>query len=746
MLQPSKRFKVSSSLDREETLNVSPHGKYILNKEIDMVCDCLVAMAVAERSSDSLLKELVPWMYPYSQRDSEDTEYEMKIAKRLSTEICLVSSEYKGCQAFVGQNMELFLNGIIQTLLDPDRLGVFPSCHFEMIRNVGGDSAARETLAALDIFNGEMPSRPLDMSVENFESILGAQNRRRVRVESPWQLIGSFAAAILNQFELLATTVKDMDGDLTSSYEQTLGAACLEKESFACFTFLRNILSALSRSDVPKFEKIAAHLLSFMSTEVLRIVQGLRYFDQTNSGNSDASTPGRTKLVSLFHVFSEIFVATAAWILRETPASTTHEWKPIQKQLCESLFYPLLRRQNFDMTLNLKLIIESCQSVAGSVSVSSLQASGIPGCVAYFNPFFDMALRRCRQLTVAPVQSSVLQNYLFEGICSAEAGNEILMANLVGTCFRPTEPTGLVLSPQGPLQEELDRYLFFVESVLPRANLKIDMAEKRLETIRAVIIPKLAQRKAALDVKRKILRVSNHIFASRDAFVDAYTEFDMCELVATFVRPLRLSLFQCMKSKSVDDDLVSIVFACTANLARLLMPNPSSEEETVLCHIDDAVSQLDTCDLAILCQIELRALYLSAFFRWMYTLGSKIAREDDSTNSLHSLSSFRQLCGKERLDHPDESVLSDLILSRSDDDAPSKLEIWTKTLICVEEKLFGSKAENAKPVLNVYAKAVPTTAMGDGIEGEAALKPWKPVSGVTRSAKEYMTAILSMSS
>lgn len=721
-----------------------------MSKEIDKVCDCLVAIVGAqspENMSDSLWKELVP-LVRSSQCDTADVDFEMKVSRRLTSQLCLLSPHHDGCCAFVGTNIELFLCGILQALLDTNRLEIFPSCNFDLIRSLGGEGIAREILAELDVFNGLEPARLANMSIKELQSIADTQRRRKARAEAPWELLESLGDALSQQSQLsVAAVLKTIDNDLPSSYVESLHAACLEKECFSCFALIRNVVSAVSQRHRPMFESIVSQIVRIVSTEMLRILQGLRYFDQTDLGGSQdsATTSGRAKILSLFNSYSELFVATISWILREAPADAPLSWKLLQGQLCERVVYPLLRRQNVDLILSLKSVIAACQSTPGGFPVSVVHTSGIPGFSAHIEPLFDAAFRRCRQFVLAPIQSSVLQSYLVDGLLKVDGGNEASLAKLIGTAFTPSPVTALEFS-QGPLQEEIDRYLHVVESGAPSDAWRHQMVQKRVETMRAVIIPKISQRKGSLDSKRKVIRVLSHILACSDGLQGLATENELFELLTSLVRSLRQVMFQGLKSHVVDDSLISVALACAANIALLEIPRKDIEDpRSLLCWSDEKVLHFDDLgDLSILCQDELMALYFHCYFHWMYSLGADIACGSQSTNP--TLFDLRQLCCKDNTGDLDESVLLNLISARNDCDDSSELELWTKAFVCIEERLFGSKAENERPqVVNVYAKVVVENTDSVGTK-DGVLAPWTPSRSVTRSAKEYMAVILSLSS
>lgn len=728
---------------------MDPQSKYFLTKEIEKICDCLIAIFVGEKrhcSSMSLRHDLTR-LLQCSQCDDEDAAYSMKISGRIATQMCLLSCDYDNSCDFVAENMEIFLYEAIRILFDTDRLEVYPSCHFELFRSIGGDDAAKGALVALDLFLGEESSKPFDMSNEDFESILDAQGKRRVRVELAWKFIENLGSSASRRSHQLAPILENFDCDLSSRFDHSLAAPSLEKESFACFNFLRNVISALAKRDVQVFERISARILCYMASQVLRILQGLRYLDRTTLAetNEGSVADGRIKIDCLFCSFSELFIATSAWILRETPTGVSEVWATLQCQLCERIFYPLLRRQQVDMVLNLKFLIQACRTMSDSVSLSTVPVLGITGSMKYFGQYYDMALRRSRQLVFAPIQSSVLQSYLIEGLSVTERACEVSFAKLIGSSFS-VEMDHPVISSKGPLQCEIDRYLQFVESSKWGEECEGQMAQKRFDTLRDVIIPKISHRQGNLDIKRKILRVANHILFKGDVLQNLDSGFDIVELIVSFARSLRHIFFQCMKARVVDCDLVSISFSCASNLARLNIRGLSSDEGTLLGQSDDLVSKLDCCDLSILCESELQALYLHSFFQWMYTICSYLVREMDAGNTTSSIHLFRELCAKENLDPLDETLLSSMILLREEGGSSMRLENWTKALVWIEDKLFRSRSGNVHPVVNIYSKSAVNSTETDIETSESTLEPWTRTSRVTRSAKEYMTAILTMSS
>ena len=128
-------------------------------------------------------------------------------------------------------------------------------------------------------------------------------------------------------------------------------------------------------------------------------------------------------------------------------------------------------------------------------------------------------------------------------------------------------------------------------------------------------------------------------------------------------------------------------------------------------------------------------------------MGLNLARETlHSGPALGHLHEFRNRCRNQEFKNADETLIASIILSQRNERQESKqLDHWTQVLLAVEDKLFGHKSENIRPVVNVYSKST-VISINEETAEDSALEPWKPTSKVTRSAKEYMTTILSLSS
>ena len=729
---------------------ISTTAKFLLRQEIDKICDCLLALAIAQRGDESkeLWEKLVTWINQ-SQRNDFDTEIETKISKRLSLQICLMTCKHAACRSIVEQNFELFLFGIFRALLDCNRLESLPSCNFAILIATEGEGALRQGLAAIDVFNGNLLTRPNNVSPRDFDRLLESQRKRKQKVEQPWGMIDRLGIAFKQNQLSVAVFLHDPDHDLTSPFDRSISSTCLEQEAFSCFVLLRNAITTLSKQEIEisLYESMSGNLLILLASEILRVVHGLKYFDLTNQGIAlqGDDRPKRGKIVTLLHCVSELFISVAAWILRCSRSDASSGWKTIQTQLCDRIFYPLLRRGSFDIASSLGLLIESCRSAVPRLMVSSSTTStATTGCSKYFDHCHNMVIRRCHQLVSAPVLVSVLISHMIEGLNAAEPNLEIPLGELIGKSFEASSPIAAAL-PRGPLEEEVDHYLSVVESSIPTTDDPLKATLKRFDALRYVIIPKLLQKHTHLNAKRRVLRIVSYMLTDQHALAGSWmNDSDLLQLLVALVRGIFQSLIQCMRTSCVDDELISVALTCAGNLAKLSLVDSLERQKTALSFCDDEVAQIDFSDLSILCTTELRIMYLHTFFRWMLHFSGSLL--DSVAIPGNVLTDLRQLCTKEKFVLADDSVVRDSIVRRDDGGVDGDLETWTNVFASVEDKLFGSKSENVPSVVNVYAKTRTEVFSTDGKEEGDTLELWKPPSHVTRSATEYKTTFISHSS
>jgi hypothetical protein len=742
---------------------MSAHGKHLIAKDLDKVCDCLVSLVATESRNDNA-GELSSMMLPLlraSRDDNKDADFDVQIAQRLSSELCFLSQKFESCQRFVSEQYETILFNFLETLLDSNRLEIFPSCNLERIAEDAGDVAAQRALTLLDLFNDDLSQGPHDESNRReFGAMVEIQQKRRNRAEKVWkycQALGSsLTKAEQSQVEethhlqfatTLGIALLKRDNDLSRSPRSLHNSRSLEKETLDCFKLLRSIISASAKSDDNNsaFEKISSFAISLVASHVLRIVQSLKYHDQTcASGSQDSEADfRRVKIGELLASYSELFIATVAWILRENQNDGTEPWKYLQSQIRDRLISPVLRRQSIDFTVCLQQIVVASRLVlAGSSQKSTTTCTGLPGCSQYLLGMFDKIIRRSRQLILAASRASQnlsLQSFLVEAVIGTDAVHEDQAAWLVGISFKSTKSSRNRLMFRSPLEKDIDEYLWFVEQELSTSSNLLERIKKtKLEFIKTFVLPRVNQKKASLARKRKVLRLVAYILET-DADRTAPPDLSSLngDIPSSLVKGIRSTLFQCLEKSVVDDHFVSVVFVCSVSLANLTI-ECEGNTQSLIGWGREVVNASVNKSAAKLCKTEMEAIYLWVFFKWLQSLGNLIA--DASDSSTDKLLSYR----KERISKDMNKMGEEVLFVNIDLDSlrqeNNDLETWGSILRCTENHLFPSRTENNPNIVNVYAKTGTSNATCEG-----SLEPWAPSSSVRRTAKEFMAEVVSMS-
>ena len=111
-------------------------GKHLVAEEVNKICECLsttLASMEAQEGCSLQLKTLVSkWNKP-SYKDDEDSQYNSRIARKLTSETCLLAKKYPMCRNFVFEHANDMLSNFLKALMDPGRLEKLPSCNLERI-------------------------------------------------------------------------------------------------------------------------------------------------------------------------------------------------------------------------------------------------------------------------------------------------------------------------------------------------------------------------------------------------------------------------------------------------------------------------------------------------------------------------------------------------------------------------------------------------------------------------------------
>lgn len=756
-LQPSEQFNLSTSVRGQQDLSITARAKFLVKKHTNKICDCLVAIAALQDNETDIWDALRSLLQPELVAP-EDAAFQSQISRRVVSQLCLVSSSNESCQRFISSHFQLFLSGVLESIVDPSRLEIYPSCHVSLLRNVGGDSAAREGIAILDVFNSvESPA----LDDEEYHAIAKKHKRRKILAESSWDMVYVLLDNLPANLQCLSGTLKAAaTNENQEQYVSTLTAASLEKEASRCFRFIQGVVSALSSHDTAHFESFAMTIVCILSSHVLRLSQSMKYQDQTTLGNLDDNGLAykRARTAALYSVFVELFIASTLWVIRKTPKQLTsgHTWKLVLNQLYEGLYYPVMQHRKIDLTPNFKKIIDNCNGDHSGWNLSVAAAAvgdltHIQKCPAkHFDIFLVPLIRHCRQLLLSEFHHPNLLANIVESVLGTNSDTEVDLASLVGRSFA-LEPENNFQRRYGPLEDEIDHYLWSIEQgtkvfqhdeLIPNAKL----TEKSLEMLQSVIIPRVRNRSVSTDSRRKILRVTRYILLGRKQQSLSCTNNDneataVLEMLCSLVKAIRITMDQVLYAKRVDGDCVSEILQCTSGLAKLKVLE-DSDEDSWLTWCIAKVSRLDRNRiLTDLCKLEIQALYLYTFFQWTKSFAKLLITlpTSESQNGQPFPNSIRVL-SRDCLDEINSVSLGEMLWNmRHPSAADTKLEKLKNMLNRMEKELSPPKSESGKVILNKYAKKTETEEVT-----KDDMEPWFPTNIVKRAAKEYLVVTVSL--
>lgn len=756
-MQPSERFAITQSSSLSASLRISPHGKLLISNELERICDCLASLIVSECGKENggdLLNMAAPLIKAFDDSNI-DAQFSMQIAQRLTSEMCSLAANYNVCRHFISTNIEAVLFNVLAALLDPSRLEIFPSCNIERIEAGAGELASQQALTLLDLFNDDAPKAPPDNSDFRELGVMASiQQRRRHKADQFWELCDKLGSAFTrlghsevddpSSFPLLTVgaALLESDNDLPRRPPSFSSPLSLESETAKCFQLLRGIISACSTKrgiqNRITSERLASFTVGVIASHILRIVQSLKYYDQTCSSTRQATTEEafrRAKLTELLSSFSELFIAVLTWILREMYHSGSTGWHSLLAQARDRLINPILRREHVDLTDSLQQIVLASKCVLTGTHSRNIATRGILGCSKYLDEMFDCLVRRSRQLIVAAVmtpQHLSLQSSLVEAVIAAKDQEEEDIACYVGSSFNPGISQGSRQPFRSPLHKEVDQYIRYVEQELQGTSPLCDnMNELIFSFLNTFVVSRLNHTRGCLQAKRRMLRLVHHILSTD---ISPFDLSDYSSILCSLVKGVCASLVQCLGTKNVDDAFICVAFTSSTNLAKLNIANGEGQHLSLISWIrhlfDTSVATRSLVDLSI---DEMRAAYLWAYFKWFQEFASIIVFPGNS--GMEKLLGFRKKYSSESRNDQDTTgcLGTDVFGSlREQKDFVS----WDMILNCLENELFPPKNENNPNIVNVYARTK-TDARNDD-----AMMNWSPSSNAKRTAKEYMAEVI----
>jgi hypothetical protein len=760
--QPSKRFAIfggTSAIASASTLQMSSVGKFLISKEINEVCDCFsTAIASTEIEGSELSKLVSKWIHP-SYEDDEDSEFSSRAGEKISSELCLLAAKYPVCQKFVSEHADAMLSTFLKMLMDSSRLEKLPSCNLERIGESAGQSGTKQALLMLDLFNDHSFQ---DMEEDHHGTRLRKlQTKRRESVTGIWNFCHELGTAFAKNDSphtlstaIIGGALLNFDSDILLEFPPLDSTISLENETFKIFRLLRNIITSAVTNDASyvTFERISSCSLMLLANHILRIVQSLKYHDQTASSGSNDREYKKARLSELLSSFVELFIASTAWILREGANNTSKSWCFLETYLRDRLISPILKNQSIDSALVLQEIIAASKFLIGGpysqgVPLPTIKCMGLVGCSKYLvGYFFNSIIRRSKQFLVASTalnrKNISLRYAILEAVIGSSNNLEEAVSWKVGTSF-PIGKNRLIANKfmwpyNSPIQKKIDEYLQFVEEKLASRNSndwRIIMAEMKKSFLIDQLVPKLNSA-ISIKMKRRALRLLSYILEYTSCVPspdDEVRDSIDIHVVCAIIKAIRSNVHLCLMQLSVDNDIACIVFVCSMHLADLVL-SVEGEQQNLLSWSRTKILGTKEKIVLDLSSLEEQGCYVWSFFQWLQTLGNIVLNRGDDLTSLRKQWQETQ-CS--RVGDIDNEEMLNL-------EQPKNLDTWDRMLVDFEEILSPSKNKKNQNVVNVYAKSSNTHHQQSLLNSEL-FQPWMPSTAVKRSLKELMADILSIS-
>lgn len=711
---------------------MSQYGKHFVATELDRVCQCLVSLQLAgpDTCDTSVLSDLLCIRVQSHFDDTSDSQFWVQISKTVSFELINLSKKFSICSELVKANFERVLFNVLGMVFDSQRLEVYPSCNLERIRKDAGEEIGEQALDMLHLFNTCDSSSFVDTGIE---AVAKVQRKRRRKAERVWHMCHQMSDALLesesNHGALslegrIGSILKDKDIDLAKKAPSVLDSPSLEREALQSFQILRTLISVIDMNEKNhsvSMERILAFSVSLIISQALRTMKSLIYQEKVIARDSSNEQELRKILTEeLLRTYLEVFVALVCWIFRYSKDKASKQWTALELQLRDNFFAPILRRRSVDLALTLQKILRTSLSVITGNGSAFLRLGSISRFSDYTGGILDSIVRRSRQLFIAVSRKAHfrgLQNSLLEAATGCSEGDEeLLLPRYLGTAYN----TNLEVkhsSIVSLLGEGIDEYLWFVEKM---ATSDIDCM-KRSSFLNDLILPQLNHGKTKLAIKRRNLRIVQHLLEGQ---MDDRTT--ATSSIKALVKGMRQSLLQCFREPVVDNTFLSEVLICSSRLACIPVTINDSRQEPLLLWSRRIVDSELPCDVLELSTNEQDGAYIWLFYQWLQNIGKIIVDTSEGGSAKRSV--FRKLCKNSELEIRMDS--SQMMLEMD-------LESSHRLVCYVEEVVLPSRDENSASIANVYANerlSQDYTSLQ--------VEVWKPTGAVRKCAKELMAEVV----
>jgi len=700
--KPSGRFAIVSIASTDE---MSTQGKMLVKKQYDFLSRCIIALAALDWSSSPqtpLLSKLlsVPGRFD-SRADARDIAYFKNAAYAATSELCSLPRSVPQALDIARVYRQDLLCNAFEWVLDSDVLKNLPSSNLSSKASNQSPSAVKEHIL-----------------YKKFQE--GALSSLRNVADDIWRSCNSFGRLVDkldrdcdNLDSKLGAWFVEYDLDIPSELPLRLRPS-LEKELLDRFRLLRGIISKSALGSLAfSFETLASLMIASSSKQLMSLSQAVG--KSRVNGDAAGDNYEYTKCLEVFVAYSELHVATLAWIIRQGSETSNREQIALLGHLLDHYLTPILQSKTPDIH---RLLGKLLSLAASGLSNGSANAESWPTSRAILptEEYAQAIVRRSREFLIFIAQEhlngrEMLSSGFFRSLLSFGTRNNGQSAWTIARSFCSTayNVSSSEYVDTGPsTQRAINEYIAFVEKHKPiteeRAKALLKLKQFALKTI---LVPKLCMERLDLKERAGVLHLLRYMLDMEQQESTFECRMDvnvLCSLVRGICTSIRLALV----ASVVDEDLVSVSYL----VARSLMRLPAT------CVDGNAVGWLvDWCSSVASGKRSteensartMQASYLWHFSSWLKDLGEIVVDRDEL-----SAGRIRKYRDTLRSKHSSGDKVSWPAMDKGGPES-------THEMTGLERKLFSEK-ENSGNVVNVYAKRrqpANSEEMRDWIPGES---------------------------
>ena len=391
-------------------MSLSMHGRALVARHCEKICESLVALLASERKQNGILSQLFAALMDHlttlqgNPKDDGDSEYAMKTRTQLCHSLCARAQVYSSCMSVLSSHCDKIILTLVESLANSSSLETFPSCNLQRLAENGGDRAAKRSWAMLTFFAGGTSGEYAKFGKHDSlgHSLVTIQQKRRRRALNNWHFCQSFQRCLsqiprLPRSAGLRLHTALQIGDLE---QMSLDVGSMELECMKRFHVLTGVLFVATQAEFStfmEFERLASLAVATSSRQVLRIAQSLRYHDQSCDGDSTRNDVRRAKLVELLGVSSTFCCGLFGFVLRQTPGTRSDKWNVVLSRI-RDLFLSSISSPMVNHAIALSGIIESSLSMfSGTCRSIVTTSSGLSVLSGYLTQAFTNFVLRSRQ-------------------------------------------------------------------------------------------------------------------------------------------------------------------------------------------------------------------------------------------------------------------------------------------------------------------------------------------------------------